>query len=59
MRETNPKPGVTIATPLFIKAATLELSIRSLLNQSCSDFELFPGRGKWRHMRSTRNSECP
>jgi glycosyltransferase involved in cell wall biosynthesis len=33
MPETNPKPGVTIAMPLFNNAATLELSIRSLLNQ--------------------------
>jgi glycosyltransferase involved in cell wall biosynthesis len=40
MPETNPKPGVTIAMPFFNNAATLELAIRSLLNQSCGDFEL-------------------
>jgi glycosyltransferase involved in cell wall biosynthesis len=33
MPETNPKPGVTIAMPYFNNAATLELSIRSLVNQ--------------------------
>jgi glycosyltransferase involved in cell wall biosynthesis len=40
MPEANPKPGVTIAMPFFNNAATLELSIRSLLNQSCGDYEL-------------------
>jgi glycosyltransferase involved in cell wall biosynthesis len=33
-------PLITIAMPFYNSAATLELSIRSLLNQSCSDFEL-------------------
>ena len=33
-------PVITIAMPFFNSAATLELAIRSLLNQSCSDFEL-------------------
>ena len=40
MPETNLKPGVTIAMPFFNNAATLELSIRSLMNQSYDDFEL-------------------
>src|ERR1700721_1361523 len=33
-------PIITIAMPFYNSAATLELSIRSLLNQSCGDFEL-------------------
>jgi glycosyltransferase involved in cell wall biosynthesis len=33
-------PVITIAMPFFNSAATLELSIRSLLNQSYGDFEL-------------------
>ena len=33
-------PLITIAMPFYNSAATLELSIRSLLNQSCGDFEL-------------------
>jgi glycosyltransferase involved in cell wall biosynthesis len=40
MRETISKPVITIAMPLFNNAATLEMSIRSLLNQSYGDFEL-------------------
>ena len=40
MRETTPEPCVTIAMPFFNSAATLELAIRSLLNQSYGDFEL-------------------
>jgi glycosyltransferase involved in cell wall biosynthesis len=40
MLKTNPKLGVTVAMPVFDSAATLELSICSLLNQSCGDFEL-------------------
>jgi glycosyltransferase involved in cell wall biosynthesis len=40
MPATTPKPGVTIAMPFFNNAATLELCIRSLLNQSFGDFEL-------------------
>jgi glycosyltransferase involved in cell wall biosynthesis len=40
MPEENPEPGVTIAMPFFNNAATLELSIRSLLNQSYDNFEL-------------------
>lgn len=40
MRETISKPVITIAMPLFDNAATLEMSIRSLLNQSYGDFEL-------------------
>lgn len=40
MPETNPEPAVTIAMPFFNSAATLELSIRSLLNQSYDNFEL-------------------
>ena len=35
-----PDPIITIAMPFYNSAATLELSIRSLLNQSCGDFEL-------------------
>ena len=35
-----PNPVITIAMPFYNSAATLELSIRSLLNQSYSDFEL-------------------
>jgi glycosyltransferase involved in cell wall biosynthesis len=35
-----PDPIITIAMPFYNSAATLELSIRSLLNQSYSDFEL-------------------
>jgi glycosyltransferase involved in cell wall biosynthesis len=38
--KTNPKLGVTVAMPFFHSAATLELSISSLLNQSYGDFEL-------------------
>jgi hypothetical protein len=53
MPETNPKHGVTIAMPLFNSAATLEVSIRSSLNHSCSEFELFPWRGRWWSMRSS------
>jgi glycosyltransferase involved in cell wall biosynthesis len=33
-------PAITIAMPFFNSAATLELAIRSLLNQSYGDFEL-------------------
>ena len=33
-------PVITIAMPFFNSAATLELAIRSLLNQSYGDFEL-------------------
>ena len=33
-------PIITIAMPFYNSAATLELAIRSLLNQSYSDFEL-------------------
>jgi glycosyltransferase involved in cell wall biosynthesis len=33
-------PIITIAMPFYNSAATLELSIRSLLNQSYGDFEL-------------------
>lgn len=40
MGKTNPKLGVTVAMPSFNSAATLELSICSLLNQSYGDFEL-------------------
>jgi glycosyltransferase involved in cell wall biosynthesis len=40
MPETNPKPDVTIAMPFFNSAATMELSIRSLLNKSYENFEL-------------------
>jgi glycosyltransferase involved in cell wall biosynthesis len=40
MPATASKPGVTIAMPFFNNGATLELCIRSLLNQSCGDFEL-------------------
>jgi glycosyltransferase involved in cell wall biosynthesis len=40
MPKTISKPDVTIAMPFFNSAATLELSMRSLLNQSCEDFEL-------------------
>jgi glycosyltransferase involved in cell wall biosynthesis len=59
MRETTPKPGVTIAIPFFNNAATLELSIRSLLNQSCSDFELLLcDDGSYDHALATRLSEC-
>ena len=35
-----PNPVITIAMPFYNSAATLELSIRSLLNQSYGDFEL-------------------
>jgi glycosyltransferase involved in cell wall biosynthesis len=35
-----PHPVITIAMPFFNSAATLELAIRSLLNQSYDDFEL-------------------
>jgi glycosyltransferase involved in cell wall biosynthesis len=40
MLKANPNPAVTIAMPFFNSAATLELCIQSLLNQSCADFEL-------------------
>ena len=40
MLKTNPKLGVTVAMPFFNSAATLELSICSLLNQSYGAFEL-------------------
>jgi glycosyltransferase involved in cell wall biosynthesis len=33
-------PVITIAMPFFNSAATLELAIRSILNQSCCEFEL-------------------
>ena len=33
-------PIITIAMPFYNSAATLELSIRSLLNQTYGDFEL-------------------
>jgi glycosyltransferase involved in cell wall biosynthesis len=35
-----PRPVITIAMPFFNSAATLELAVRSLLNQSHGDFEL-------------------
>jgi glycosyltransferase involved in cell wall biosynthesis len=35
-----PDPVITIAMPFYNSAATLELAIRSLLNQSYADFEL-------------------
>src|ERR1700743_863972 len=35
-----PNPVITIAMPFYNCAATLELAIRSLLNQSFGDFEL-------------------
>ncbi len=35
-----PDPVITIAMPFYNSAATLELAIRSLLNQSYDDFEL-------------------
>jgi glycosyltransferase involved in cell wall biosynthesis len=35
-----PNPVITIAMPFYNSAATLELAIRSLLNQSYGDFEL-------------------
>ena len=35
-----PNPVITIAMPFFNSAATLELAVRSLLNQSYGDFEL-------------------
>jgi glycosyltransferase involved in cell wall biosynthesis len=35
-----PNPVITIAMPFYNSAATLELSIRSLLNQTYGDFEL-------------------
>jgi glycosyltransferase involved in cell wall biosynthesis len=35
-----PGPLITIAMPFYNSAATLELSIRSILNQNFSDFEL-------------------
>jgi len=38
MQETICTPSVAIAMPFFNSAATLELSIRSLLNQSYGDF---------------------
>jgi GT2 family glycosyltransferase len=34
------RPDITIVMPFFNSAATLELSIRSLLNQSYDKFEL-------------------
>jgi len=37
---TISEPAITLAMPFFNSAATLELAIRSLLNQSCGDFEL-------------------
>ena len=38
--EPTPDPIVTIAMPFYNSAATLELSIRSILNQTYGDFEL-------------------
>ena len=35
-----PNPMITVAMPFFNSAATLELAIRSLLNQSYGNFEL-------------------
>ncbi len=35
-----PNPVITIAMPFYNSAATLELSVRSLLNQSYDNFEL-------------------
>ena len=35
-----PNPIITIAMPFYNSAATLELAIRSLLNQSYGNFEL-------------------
>jgi glycosyltransferase involved in cell wall biosynthesis len=35
-----PRPMISIAMPFYNSAATLELSIRSILNQSYGDFEL-------------------
>ena len=43
MPKTILKPGITIAMPFFNSSATLELSLCSLLNQSCGDFELLLG----------------
>ena len=40
MFNPNVPPLITIAMPFFNSAATIELSVRSLLNQSCGDFEL-------------------
>ena len=40
MNSPSATPLITIAMPFFNSAATLELSVRSLLNQSCDDFEL-------------------
>jgi glycosyltransferase involved in cell wall biosynthesis len=40
MGKTKPKLGVTVAMAFFNSAATLELSICSLLNQNYSDFEV-------------------
>jgi glycosyltransferase involved in cell wall biosynthesis len=40
MPMTTTRPDITIAMPFFNSAATLGLSIRSLLNQSYSNFEL-------------------
>jgi glycosyltransferase involved in cell wall biosynthesis len=40
MPKTITEPGITIAMPFFNSAATLELSVRSLLNQSYDNFEL-------------------
>jgi glycosyltransferase involved in cell wall biosynthesis len=40
MRVTLPKPCITVAMPFFNSAATLGMSIRSLLNQSYDNFEL-------------------
>ncbi|HTZ60737.1 MAG TPA: glycosyltransferase family 2 protein [Acidobacteriaceae bacterium] len=35
-----PNPAITVAMPFYNSAPTLELSVRSLLNQTCGDFEL-------------------
>jgi hypothetical protein len=40
MKKVISKPAITIAMPFFNSAATLKLSIRSLLNQSYGNFEL-------------------
>ena len=40
MDNRDPCPLITIAMPFYNSAATLELSIRSLLNQSSAEFEL-------------------
>jgi hypothetical protein len=60
MPEGNPKPDVTIAMPFFsITPLTLEVSMRSLLDQSCIDFELLLCEWfrRWRYDESIRLDE--